>query len=205
LKEEGSEIKLAKVDATIEKELGDKAGVRGFPTMKFYKNGNAMDYGGGRDTDKIIAWLKKKTGPAAKVLSTSDEVTAFSESADITVVGYFNNADSAEAKEFIATADRNEDAVYGVSYDEAVVSSAGGQSIALYTKDEGKFNMEKEATTLTAKKLRNSSRLTPSLSAPSLEREHTRKILLAASIIICCCSSLPKPKITKKQPRRLRT
>jgi len=142
LKEEGSEIKLAKVDATIEKELGDKAGVRGFPTMKFYKNGNAMDYGGGRDTDKIIAWLKKKTGPAAKVLSTSDEVTAFSESADITVVGYFNNADSAEAKEFIATADRNEDAVYGVSYDEAVVSSAGGQSIALYTKDEGKFNME---------------------------------------------------------------
>ena len=42
--------------------------------MKFYKNGNAMDYGGGRDTDKIIAWLKKKTGPAAKVLSTSDEV-----------------------------------------------------------------------------------------------------------------------------------
>ena len=49
-----------------------------------------------------------------------EQVTAFSESAEITVVGFFNDADSAEAKEFIATADRNEDAIYGVSYDEAV-------------------------------------------------------------------------------------
>ena len=62
------------VDATIEKELGEKAGVRGFPTLKFYKNGNALEYGGGRDTGPIINWLKKKTGPPAKQLNTADEV-----------------------------------------------------------------------------------------------------------------------------------
>ena len=62
------------MDATIEKELGENAGVKGFPTLKFYKNGNALEYGGGRDTEKIIAWLKKKTGPAAKELNTAEEV-----------------------------------------------------------------------------------------------------------------------------------
>ena len=47
------------MDATIEKELGDKAGVQGFPTIKFYKNDNKVEYTGGRDTDQIISWLKK--------------------------------------------------------------------------------------------------------------------------------------------------
>jgi len=88
-------------------------------------------------------------------LSTSDEVTAFSESADISVVGFFNDADSAEAKEFIATADRNEDAIYGVSYDEAVVSAAGGQSIVVFTKDEGKFTMEVGGDKFNSEKIEN--------------------------------------------------
>ena len=62
------------MDATIEKELGDKAGVQGFPTIKFYKNDNKVEYTGGRDTDQIISWLKKRSGPVAKQLSTAKEV-----------------------------------------------------------------------------------------------------------------------------------
>lgn len=46
LKEQESPIKLAKVDATIETELGTKNNVRGYPTIKFYKNGKASEYGG---------------------------------------------------------------------------------------------------------------------------------------------------------------
>lgn len=46
LKEQESAIKLAKVDATVEAELGTKNDVRGYPTIKFYKNGKASDYGG---------------------------------------------------------------------------------------------------------------------------------------------------------------
>ena len=51
MKESGSNIKLAKVDATVEKSLGDKFQVQGFPTLKFFKNGNPVEYGGPREAD----------------------------------------------------------------------------------------------------------------------------------------------------------
>ena len=46
LKEDGSEIRLAKVDSTEESELAEKYKVRGYPTIKFFKNGTPMEYQG---------------------------------------------------------------------------------------------------------------------------------------------------------------
>lgn len=60
LKEQESAIKLAKVDATVETELGTKNDVRGYPTIKFYKNGKPSEYGGMVDLDNLItAWFCK--------------------------------------------------------------------------------------------------------------------------------------------------
>lgn len=39
LRGEGSAIRLAKVDATEETELAQEFGVRGYPTIKFFKGG----------------------------------------------------------------------------------------------------------------------------------------------------------------------
>jgi len=40
-------VKLAKVDATEHKKIGEKYDVKGFPTLKFFKNGVVSEYNGG--------------------------------------------------------------------------------------------------------------------------------------------------------------
>lgn len=41
-------LRIAKVDATEAKELANTYGIRGFPTLKFFKSGNPTDYAGQR-------------------------------------------------------------------------------------------------------------------------------------------------------------
>lgn len=64
LKQAGSEVKLAKIDATVEKDLGQKFGVQGYPTLYWFINGEKSDYKGGRTADTIVSWINKRTGPA---------------------------------------------------------------------------------------------------------------------------------------------
>ena len=46
LKEMNSEIMLGKVDATEQTELAEENKIRGYPTLKFYRDGKASDYNG---------------------------------------------------------------------------------------------------------------------------------------------------------------
>lgn len=88
MKEEGSDVKLGKVDATVESSLGEKFGIRGYPTIKFFKSGKDSEYGGGRKADDIINWLKKKTGPPAVTIKTAEELDHI-KSNEVSVVGFF--------------------------------------------------------------------------------------------------------------------
>jgi protein disulfide-isomerase A1 len=81
------------VDATVEQDLAKKYGVRGYPTIKFFNNGTAIEYNGGRSQNEIIAWLQKRTGPPAKEINTVDELNALKESDDVVVIGAFKVID----------------------------------------------------------------------------------------------------------------
>lgn len=70
-------VVLAKVDAYDEmnKEIKDKYQVHAYPTIKIIENGgnNVRGYGGPRDADGIVEYLKKQVGPASIELRSAEE------------------------------------------------------------------------------------------------------------------------------------
>merc|ERR1712073_164538 len=126
LAEKDSPIKLGKVDATEESALAEKIEVRGYPTLKFFKNGKPMEYGGGRTADTIVNWVEKKTGPPAKALAGAEE-----------------------AKAFIGAASSMDDLPFGITGDEAVCSEYGvtGEGVVMVkTFDDGKATLTEDLT-----------------------------------------------------------
>lgn len=45
---------IGKIDCTVEKSLCKKFNVRGYPTLKYYRDGTFEDYPLGRDADSIM-------------------------------------------------------------------------------------------------------------------------------------------------------
>ncbi|KAK6143860.1 hypothetical protein DH2020_024208 [Rehmannia glutinosa] len=60
--EEG--VVIANVDADKYKDLGEKYGVSGFPTLKFFPKNNkdGEDYDGGRDLDEFVTFINERAG-----------------------------------------------------------------------------------------------------------------------------------------------
>jgi protein disulfide-isomerase A1 len=147
LKEDG--VILGAVDATQDGELASEYGVRGYPTLKLFKNGKASDYGGGRTEDTIVSYIRKKTGPAAKQLADAEAVRAFASAAKVAVVGFFAEASGDEYAAFMAAAGDDDEIQYAYTLDAdaAKAEDAAVPSIALYkTFDEGRNNFDGEFT-----------------------------------------------------------
>jgi len=149
LVDEGSEIKLGKVDATEEGSLAEEHGVRGYPTLKFFRNGKPIEYNGGRQADDIVNWLLKKTGPPAKALASVEEAKAFAAEKPVVIIGYFKDQGSDDAKQFIAAASATDDFPFAITSEAAVATEYGlsGEGIVLIKDfDEGKNVFEGEVT-----------------------------------------------------------
>ncbi|XP_054731956.1 protein disulfide-isomerase [Anastrepha obliqua] len=151
LEEQKSPIKLAKVDATVESGLAEKFQVRGYPTLKFFRDGTPVEYSGGRQSDDIVSWVNKKAGPPAKELNTSEELEEFLKTNEIAVVGFFKDQESSEVKTLISAANALDNFLFGVCSNEelfAKYETKDGSVLLFKPFDEkksvfeGEFNVE---------------------------------------------------------------
>jgi protein disulfide-isomerase A1 len=147
LKEEGSKVKLGKVDATVESALGEKFQVRGYPTLKFFKNKVPVEYNGGRQAPEIVNWLKKKTGPAAVDIKDKAACDALKEKNEVVVVGFFKDQASDGAKAFLAVAGGMDDMTFAITSESEVFADnkVKKDGVVLFKKfDEGRADYEGE-------------------------------------------------------------
>jgi protein disulfide-isomerase A1 len=119
----GSPMKLAKVDATENRELAEKYGIRGFPTIKYFKEGKFMsDYSGGRKDVEIVAWANKKTGPATVTITTVEEFRNLEKSENVFALGVFKSLDSEIATLYSKMASDDERIVYALTTSSAIMT-----------------------------------------------------------------------------------
>lgn len=64
-----SSVVIADVDCTVEQDLCSKHGVRGYPTIKYFKDGatTGEDYSGGRDFDSLKTFVKDTLEVACEI------------------------------------------------------------------------------------------------------------------------------------------
>jgi protein disulfide-isomerase A1 len=143
-------VPICKVDATIEKELGNKYGVRGYPTIKLFRNGQESgDYQGPRTKDGIVEYVNRQLSPAVTDLDSASEAKEFSTKDKLVVIGFVND-DSAEEKAFNDAASLlRDDFTFGSATEQGIASefSVSAPAIVMFKNaDKEQLNFDGEYT-----------------------------------------------------------
>lgn len=133
-------LALAKVDATVHKALGTRYEVQGFPTLKLFTNGEPSEYNGGRTEAEIVAWMRKKTGPATRSLESAQAVENFNKESEVNVVYFGDNTADLEA--FGKVARTNDDILFGTCNTDDCFStfSVSPRTVVVFKKFDDKRN-----------------------------------------------------------------
>ena len=132
-------IFCAKVDATVEKELSKKYGIRGFPTIKFFKNKIPIDYKGIRKEKEIINFARKASTPTTN-LNSIEEVENIKNNNEVCII-YFGKNDE-DLKIFKNIALKIENFFFGIVESEKIAKyfKANERSVVLFKKFDERRN-----------------------------------------------------------------
>jgi protein disulfide-isomerase A1 len=136
LKKAGSPAVVAKIDATEHAGPATTYGVRGYPTLIFFKNGNQIKYEGERSTAAMESFITKKSGPASTELKDKASLDKFT--ANGGVVAYVTGGEEGtEYKNWIraATSGQLEDFALGHVF-EAALSGSYKDTVVIYKAGE---------------------------------------------------------------------
>jgi len=113
LKDYSSDVILAKLDATEEKEVAGKHEIQGYPTLKWFIDGKVVsDYSGGRTADDMVRWIKKKTGPATTEVADEAALEKEQKANKVFVLGFFEKYEGDDHKAYEAAAQKSDDATF---------------------------------------------------------------------------------------------
>jgi len=122
----GINVQIGKVNADEDQNepLAERYGIRGFPTLKVFRNGKESDYQGERTAESIVSYMRKQSLPAVSELHSVSEVEAFVAKERVVVVGFFNSKDGGDYFTFTNTANRLRDKrfLFGAIFNNAEVA-----------------------------------------------------------------------------------
>jgi protein disulfide-isomerase A1 len=140
MKTEDNGIPIAKVDATVENSLAEQFGVKGFPTLKFFIDGQPIDYSGAREEDAIYSWISKKTGPSTFEVKTVEEVKEL-QGKKIAVVLVTSQDNESVLKAFETLAASTDDVTFHYTFSPEVKQHLGAEAntvlVVLRNFDDG--------------------------------------------------------------------
>ncbi|KAF3687865.1 Protein disulfide-isomerase [Channa argus] len=122
---QGSEVTLAVVDVTKEKELAKELNATGPPTIRLYLLGdkhNPVPCPVPQSSASILTWLKRREGSAADLITDLSQSEA---SEELAVVGFFKELDHEYVQVFYAAAIDLPDVSFAVTQNNEVISKYG--------------------------------------------------------------------------------
>lgn len=123
-------VTLAKVDCTeAGKEVCNRFEVRGYPTLKIFRNGElSSDYNGPREAAGITKFMKAQVGPASKVLKDAEDANKILNKDEVVV--FFLGDDSSDlGKTFGKVSAKLRESVAFANSDASVVAETLGQPL----------------------------------------------------------------------------
>eukprot|EP01134_Creolimax_fragrantissima_P001893 CFRG1893T1 len=98
---DSTNVKVAKVDATLNEILADTYDVTDYPAIKLINEGIVYDFEGNPLTSDLVGFVQFKIGPPAIHIETLADFLAIESSLDVFVMGLFSSHDSYVAQEFM--------------------------------------------------------------------------------------------------------
>ena len=120
LRDEDSEIKLAKMDATENARTASRYAITKYPTIKFFRSSVPIDYKGEETADGIVSWVQKLAKSPLNQLDSLKDVQDFIAKHEIAVVGMFKDKRSWAVNNFVSAAEN----VDGFGYEFGLTSNA---------------------------------------------------------------------------------
>lgn len=139
-------IPIGEVDATVEADLAEKFGVEGYPSLKFFVDGQPIDYNGEREGDAIEMYINKKMNPTSKELTKTEEVSEL-ETSKLSVVLVTNGPAPEQLAVFNTFSTNYEIGFYFTTFAEALAltGSTGRYNFVVYRNfDDGRKVLSSE-------------------------------------------------------------